>query len=185
MRQLVKIGTLKALFSLTACCIVLNVQADITTASDTGFVSEHDIDIAATPERTYQALTGEVHRWWNAEHSYSGKPENFSLDAHAGGCFCEKLDNGGSVEHMHVVFANPGMMLRMTGGLGPLQQIPVQGVMTFNLSPASSGHTLLHYSYTVSGYATQGLKDLAGPVDQVQLGQLMRLKEFVESDDGQ
>ena len=137
--------------------------------------------IAATPRQTYRALTREIRRWWDAEHSYTGKAENFSLDARAGGCFCEKLENGGSVEHMHVVFASPGKMLRMTGGLGPLQQLPVQGVMIFSLSPADSGHTMLHYSYAVSGYTEQGLSDLAGPVDRVQLGQLMRLKRFLET----
>jgi len=182
MQQLVKIRTFQFLISTSILCSFIPVHADVITISDGGFVSKHDIEIAATPEQTYQAMTSDVHRWWNAEHSYSGKAENFSLDARAGGCFCERLDNGGSVEHMHVVFANPGKMLRMTGGLGPLQQMPVMGVMTFSFSPAESGHTLLHYSYTVAGDAAQGLKDLAGPVDQVQLGQLMRLKGFIESD---
>ena len=51
----------------------------------------------------FDALTDDVGRWWNPEHSYSGVAANFSIDARAGGCFCERLKDG-SVAHMTVVF---------------------------------------------------------------------------------
>ena len=85
--------------------------------------------IQASPENVYAALTGKVGSWWNPEHTYSHDSRNLSIDARPGGCFCEKLDNGGGVEHMKVVLAWPGRMLRMTGALGPLQGSGLAGSM--------------------------------------------------------
>jgi len=86
-------------------------RAEVTAVSEHGFVSEHELDIAADPERVYQALTGGIHLWWDAAHSYSGKAENFYPEARAQGCFCEKLSSGGSVRHMQVVFADLARIL--------------------------------------------------------------------------
>lgn len=69
----------------------------------------------------YRALTEEVHAWWDAANSYSGDAANFYLEPRALGCFCEKLPGGGSIAHMQVVYVEPGAVLRMLGGLGPLQ----------------------------------------------------------------
>ncbi len=156
-----------------------SAQAEVTAVSEQGFVSEHQIDIKADPERIYRALTAEVHLWWDATHSFSGKAENFYMEARAQGCFCEKLPNGGSVRHMQVVFADPGKRLRLSGGLGPLQSMGVAGSMSFTLVAQAAG-TMLEYRYEVGGYTTGGLAELAIPVDRVQLGQLNRLKAFVE-----
>lgn len=154
-------------------------NAELTAVSGAGFVSTHALDIAARPERVFQALTDEVHLWWDAEHSYSGNAKNFYLEARAQGCFCERLEGGGSVAHMQVVFADPGKTLRMSGGLGPLQGMGVAGSMNFLLSPKDTG-TRLEYRYEVGGFTAGGLAEIAGPVDQVQLGQLDRLKAYVE-----
>lgn len=156
-----------------------SIHAEVTTVSDQGFTSEHELNIAADPDRVYAALTAEIHLWWDAAHSYSGKAENFYLEARAQGCFCEKLPSGGSVRHMQVVFARPGKLLRLSGGLGPLQAMGVAGSMSFVLIAQGEG-TRLMYRYEVGGYTAAGLTALAGPVDQVQLGQLNRLKAYVE-----
>ncbi len=154
-------------------------RAEVTAVSEHGFVSEHELDIAADPERVYQALTGGIHLWWDAAHSYSGKAENFYLEARARGCFCEKLSSGGSVRHMQVVFADPGKQLRLSGGLGPLQTMGVAGSMSFVLVAQPPG-TRLEYRYEVGGFTAGGLAALAGPVDRVQFAQLNRLKAYVE-----
>jgi len=77
------------------------------------------------------------------------------------------------------VFANPGKSLRLQGGLGPLQEMAVNGTMTFNMSAAENGTTRLTYRYIVGGYVPGGLEFIAGPVDQVQLRQLQRLQAFL------
>jgi len=82
---------------------------------------------------------------------------------------------------MQVVFADPGKQLRLSGGLGPLQAMGVAGSMSFVLIAQGEGEgTRLMYRYEVGGYTAAGLAALAGPVDQVQLGQLNRLKAYVE-----
>lgn len=164
------------LFSLIAG---VSARGDVVAVSEQGFISEHQLTLAATPETAYLALTREVGHWWDPAHSYSGNSENFSLDARAGGCFCETLPNGGSVEHMRVVFAEPGKTLRLFGGLGPLQGMGVAGAMTFVLAPKEAGQTELTYRYVVSGFNPGGWDAVAPAVDQVQLGQLKRLQAYL------
>jgi len=166
-----------ALSTLLIC--IAHAKADVTASGPRGFVSEHTLTIAAPRQRVFHALTAEVGRWWDAAHSYSGNAANFSLDATAGGCFCERW-SGGSVAHMTVVFVEPDRQLRMIGGLGPLQAMAVSGSMTFALDDDGNG-TRLHYRYAVGGWTPEGLQTMAGPVDQVQLGQLLRLQRYIET----
>jgi uncharacterized protein YndB with AHSA1/START domain len=156
-------------------------QGKVAAREAGGFVISHQLTLSGTPERVFIALTDEIAGWWDADHSYSGQAENLSLDARAGGCFCERLPNGGSVEHMRVVFASPGRLLRLVGGLGPLQGMGASGSMDFNLRAASETTTHLEFRYLVSGYAPDGLGDIADPVDTVLVNQLARLAEFLES----
>lgn len=158
---------------------VAPLQAEVTAAADGGFISRHTLTLEASPTVVWRALTDEVSRWWDPAHSYSGDAGNFSLDARAGGCFCEALAGGGSVMHLQVVFAEPDRLLRMSGGLGPLQGLGVSGAMTFELEPAPAGRTVLRYQYVVSGFLPDGLAGLAEPVDSVQLGQLERLARYL------
>lgn len=79
-----------------------------------------------------------------------------------------------------MVFADTGRMLRLKGGLGPLQSMGVAGAMSFTLSEADGG-TRLDYRYVVGGHHEGGLDMLAEPVDRVQLGQLQRLKRYLET----
>ena len=161
------------------CVLASQSLAEVTAVGEVGFVSEHGLTLASTPDRAYQALTHDIAAWWDPAHSYSGSAANFSLDPVAGGCFCERLADGGSVEHMRVVFAAPGATLRLQGGLGPLQAMGVQGVMEFRLEAAQRGTTRLEYRYSVNGFVPGGLGAMAEPVDQVQLGQLQRLAEYL------
>ena len=112
-------------------------------------------------------------------HSWSGDARNMSIDDRAGGGFTEKLKNGGSVQHLTVIFANPGKVLRMSGGLGPLQSLAVAGSMAWTLTKAENG-TTVEFSYTVGGYRPGGLASWAVPVDNVLNEQLTRFKDFVE-----
>lgn len=153
--------------------------AEVVASSAGGFVSEHVLLLQADPERVYTALTAGIARWWDPVHSYSGVGGNFTLDARAGGCFCEALPDGGSVMHMQVVYAAPGELLRLQGGLGPLQGMGVSGAMTFALETMADDRTRLTYRYVVSGYSPDGLAGLADPVDQVQRGQLERLAAYL------
>lgn len=168
------------LVALVLAVAVRPAAAEVVASGAGGFVSQHELLLLAPPERVYQALTAEVHAWWDSAHSYSGDAANFYIEDRALGCFCEKLPGGGVVAHMQVVFANPGKLLRLSGGLGPLQDIGASGTMHFALEPAEGG-TRLSYRYVVAGFSVGGMAEYAEPVDQVQLGQLMRLKRYVDA----
>lgn len=157
--------------------------AEVANVAPNGFAVKHSMTIPASPQKVYEALVGKVGSWWNPEHTFSNDSKNLSIDARAGGCFCEKLGNGGSVEHMRVVFAWPGRILRMTGGLGPLQGSGVVGSMTWQLEAAkgAAGATSLEFSYGVGGYMAGGFDKIAPAVDAVLGEQLARLKSFVET----
>lgn len=122
-------------------------SAEIVAGSDTGFTSRHTMTVAAPPAKVWELLL-RPGSWWEGSHTYSGSAANLSLDARAGGCWCEKTARGG-VEHMRVVYVAANDTLRMTGGLGPLQAMPVAGVMTITLKPAGAG-TALAIDYVVA-----------------------------------
>src|ERR1044072_9518323 len=67
--------------------------------SPNGLLVKFDLSINASAAKVYDASTGQVGSWWNPEHTYSHDAKNLSIDARPGGCFCEKLTNGGGVEH--------------------------------------------------------------------------------------
>lgn len=124
-----------------------------------------DRKLNAPPAAAYDQLV-HVENWWASSHTYSGDAANLNLEARAGGCWCENWASG-SVEHGRVLAAIPGKLLRMSGGFGPLQALPVGAVMTFTLTPADGGTaTALSVRYRVAG----PVGELGPPVTAV-LGQ--------------
>jgi hypothetical protein len=154
-------------------------QAEIVDSSAHGFTVRDTVLIAKTPLDVYNHIVSDVGKWWNPAHTWSRKASNLSIDARAQGCFCEKLENGGSVRHMEVVFASPASTLRMIGGLGPLQSMAVNGTMTWSLTKSGIG-TRLEVTYAIGGYRPGGLGIMAALVDGVVQEQMNRLKKFIE-----
>jgi uncharacterized protein YndB with AHSA1/START domain len=151
--------------------------AEVKFSSPGSFEVEAKAVVAATPAQTY-AMLGRIGEWWSKDHTYSGNAANLSLDLRAGGCFCERLKGGGSVEHMRVVYAEPGKRLRLHGGLGPLQGEAVAGTLTWSLR-AVPGGTEVTQSYVVGGYIRMGGDKLAAPVDAVLSQQLGHLQSRI------
>ncbi len=167
-----------ALFA--ACFLTAPGAADATVADSTaaGFHVHHEALFHATPDEVYAALV-KVASWWDGKHTWTGKAENLSLDPRAGGCFCEKLPNG-SVQHLTVVYADPGKKLRLSGGLGPLQSFAAAGSLTFVLKGGDDG-TRVTLDYLVGGYMPGGIGTISHPVDEVMSIQFARAKRFVET----
>jgi uncharacterized protein YndB with AHSA1/START domain len=152
--------------------------AEVKSVSQSGFEVAATAMVAAPPDRVYAAL-GEIGRWWSPSHTFSRDAANLSLELRAGGCFCERLKDGGSVQHLQVVCAAPGVGLRLRGGLGPLQMEGVDGTLSWTLKPGE-GDTNVTQSYVVGGYIRSGMEQWAPKVDRVLEEQFERLKSFVE-----
>ena len=121
--------------------LILLAAMEVENVAAAGFTSRNVVRIERSIEDVYGALTEGVGKWWNPDHTYSGDAKNMSFEATAGGCLCEQLPGGGSVEHMHVVFVEPRKTLRLSGGLGPLQEMAVNGAMTFQLEASGAVHS--------------------------------------------
>jgi hypothetical protein len=74
----------------------------------------------------------------------------------------------------------PGKMLRLGGGLGPLQSAPVNGVMTWTIKPAPGGSEIAMH-YLVDGSMAGGLDKIAGGVDEVLSAQVERLQRLIDT----
>lgn len=152
--------------------------AEVTATTETSFTVTQKVTVAAPAAKVWAKLIAPS-AWWSSAHTWSGSAANLSLDPRVGGCWCEKLPDGGGVEHMRVVFFQPNRMLRLSGTLGPLQSFPASGVMTVTLTPAADGKsTAVKVDYAVAG--APGLGQIASPVDGVLGQQVAGLKAAAE-----
>ena len=156
----------------------LGAKAEVIHQAAGGFTTKHEVETSLTPERLYRALINDVRDWWNPDHSYTGDGDNLRIDARGGGCFCEQLENG-SMEHMRIVYAENGKLLRMMGGLGPLQTIAAGGPLDWAITATDTGSKLT-VTYQVGGYLEGGLQAWAAPVDGVVGEQVQRLKQHAD-----
>jgi hypothetical protein len=187
--------------ALALCALAASVpaHAEIKAQSDAGFNVVHIAEVEATPDDLWKRLISPKD-YWSKEHSWSGSSAGFFIDAQAGGCFCELMQDketggkakpagkpAGSVEHMRVIFAQPGKVLRMQGALGPLQSEAVLGTLTVAMQPmpAKNGGkpiTKLSFSYVVGGYMRYKVSEIAPAVDKVIGEQFASLiKPFAQS----
>lgn len=164
-------------FLAAGLLVAAPAAAEVTSSSPIHFDIESRVTVAATPARAYEAI-GQIGAWWNGAHSYSGNAANMRLELWAGGCFCETLPDGGTVEHMHVVQVLPGRVIRMTGGLGPLQAEALTGTLTWSLRAVPEG-TEISSVYLVSGHVRGDTGSYAAPVDAVLREQLERLRHYL------
>ena len=154
--------------------------ATVTDASANGFTVRHEIRTSVSADALWAALSQDVARWWHPDHTYSGDARNLSLELRPLGCFCETTAGGGSVVHLTVTFVQPGETLRLTGGLGPLGLMGVDGNMTISVLKAD-GETVLQLVYVVGGYSADGLDAIAPAVDAVLSEQMQRLATFAQT----
>ncbi|HLZ84300.1 MAG TPA: SRPBCC family protein [Caulobacteraceae bacterium] len=172
-----------ALIVVVASALALwgaTARAELAAAQPYGFVVSHKLVIAAPPERVWAAL-GRIGDWWASEHAYSRDAHNLRLSLEVGGCWCEQLPGGGAARHMTVIAYQPGRILVLEGGLGPLGSPGApSGHLTFSLAPDPKG-AALSVTFEGGGLANDGLAQWAPPIDRVLGEQAARLKRYVES----
>jgi uncharacterized protein YndB with AHSA1/START domain len=176
---------LKAMLSGAAVAFALiamqcSAHGEVVDQQANGFSLQEKEQIAAPPDKVYAALIDIAH-WWSGAHSFSGDAKNMTLDARAGGCWCEALPKtGGSAQHMTVIYTDPGKLLRMHGALGLFQSSGMDGAMNIVLTP-NKGGTEVDIVYNLGGYAWGGYGSLPQSADGVLGLQLFRLKQLVET----
>jgi len=158
-----------------------HAHAEIKQAAADGFFLAYSAPLEVTTVKAYADLV-QVQKWWNGEHTFSGKAVNLSLKPEAGGCFCERW-TGGSVEHGRVIMALPGKLLRLDTALGPLQEFALKGVMSFWLREDDYGKARIELEYRVNGSSASGLDQFAPQVDDVLGAQFSRLVRFIATGD--
>lgn len=170
----------------TVLAIAAPAHAEVTAQADNGFVVQHSVTVATDPDATFAMLRTPA-KWWDKDHTWTGNAENLYMDSQAGGCFCELIPNEattesgapqrtlrGSVQHMQIVYVDPGKLLRLLGGLGPLQGEAVTGALTLTLKPVKGG-TRISMEYVVGGFMRMKTAEIAPAVDKVMTSQLSRL----------
>ncbi len=155
--------------------------AEVAYKGAASFTSSHVRTVQAAPDEVYRVMTQEISQWWDEAHSWSGDGNNLYLEARPGGCFCEKLPNGGWVEHLRIVYLSPEQEIRLQGGLGPLQTMGLQGTMTWTIAPVEGGSTV-QFTYIVHGHLAEGFDSIATAVDGVIGEQLEGLAMRLASD---
>lgn len=170
---------------VTVCVALLmpgRLPAAVADSSANGFTVRLAFNVQASPDEVYRKFVRNIGEWWEASHTFSGNPHKLSIDDKPGGCFCEKLADGGGARHMQVLYADPGKRLVLSGALGPLQTMAATGALTIEFAPADGG-TKLDVTYAVGGYLPAGMNTFAPIVDGVLSTQFSRLKNFVEHGD--
>lgn len=177
------IRTVGTLAALGAALAAGPAMAEVKDATAAGFTVENTRSVAADPQTAWKALIEDVDLWWPKDHSWWGEASTLSIDPRAGGCFCEAVDprQAGARQalHMTVTFVDPGKLLRMTGGLGPLQGMGLHGALEFRLAPEGGG-TRITLWYRAGGYTPDDLSKFAPVVDKVQALQLAGLADRLD-----
>lgn len=164
----------------TTLLAVFAAHAEVKDSSPSGFTIENTVSVPVDAKTAWRGLVDHVGDWWPSDHTWWGKAKNLSIDARAGGCFCE-IAGRRQAEHMHVVMVVPGELLRMKGALGPLQGMGLDGVLEFRLATSADGQgTDITMWFRNGGYTPDDLTKFVGVVDAVQKQQLGGLEAWLK-----
>lgn len=156
---------MRTLIAASALLIAAPAGAEVVTSADHGFELRFSTNVSAEPEAAMAAFAKPA-RWWDPGHTYSASASNLTMDLVPGGCFCERLPEGGGIEHLRVAYVDPGKRIVLTGSLGPLLYLATTGVMDVQFKPVAGGSEVT-VDYKVAGFASGGAAKIAPLVDGV------------------
>lgn len=161
------------LSALASAMLTPPASAKVTTKAPDGIAIQVKAQVPLDRDDAWARLL-DIALWWNGSHTYSGDAGNLSIDAVAGGCWCE-LWSGGEVQHGRVLAVMPRDMIRFEAPLGPLQEMGVGAALTFTLADGPSpSTTVIVADFKVTGSSLSGLDRLAGVIDGVITEQVTR-----------
>ena len=154
-------------------------RAEIRDSAPNGFTIENSQVVPVDARTAWDTLVNDVGRWWPKDHTWWGDASKLSIQPRVGGCFCE-INGQQQAWHMTVTFVDPGSTLRMTGGLGPLQGMGLDGALEWRLAKVEEG-TKITLWYRAGGYTPDDLGKFVPVVDQVQGLQLGGLADYLRA----
>lgn len=170
-------GLLILFASIAGSVLFSSAQARIVDQAANGFTVENSEWVPVEPETAWKAFANDVGKWWPADHSWWGDASKLSISEKAGGCFCE-INGAQQAWHMTVTFVDPGKLMRMTGGLGPLQGMGLNGALEWRFVKEKDG-TRITLWYRAGGYTPDDLGKFVPVIDKVQGLQLGGLAEYL------
>jgi len=172
-------SAIAAIAATVALLSAAPADAEVVARHADGFTLRFETAIETTPEDLLGSL-GDIGRWWDGAHSYSGDAANMTLAMEPGGCFCEALANGTTFEHGRVVSIDPATNVLLNAPLGPLKATATKADLGFGWASANRGWTVV-MTFVVEG---PGLGAYADPVDGVMAGAFARYVRYVEYGEG-
>lgn len=161
---------------LMLCCLPLAAKVD--TQSNQHFVVKHEFTVEKPLMSVFQKFK-QVDKWWEGDHSFSGDASNLYFDFDKARCFCEQMPNGGFVEHLQVIHVEEMKKVVFSGGLGPLQEHPVNGKLIWQFE-AQDNLVKVSVEYRVFGFVVGGMEQWPKAVDFVIGVQVKRLKAMLD-----
>ena len=155
---------LRWMMALAALLGSLQATAAIKDQAADGFTIEHSQWVPVDQATAWKAFVHDVGKWWPADHTWWGDASKLSISEQVGGCFCE-LNGAQQARHMGVAFVDPGKLMRMTGGLGPLQGMGLNGVMEWRFVAENGGTriTITGTGFPIDRDRTSTLLGFDGP----------------------
>jgi hypothetical protein len=172
---------MKAFIALIPAIWAMPAMAAVIDSGPNGFTVSVERKLGPDSPEAQQAAWSILispDRWWSSAHSWSDDASNMTLDPAVGGCWCEKLKDGGRIEHGRIFGIAPQERLLMRGSLGPLSNLAVNGILEWTVG-AKAGQTVVTLRYAVSGYGLGDATKFAKAVDGVFVEQADRLEAAV------
>ena len=116
-----------------------------------------EININATPERVWTALTSDIGQWWPADFFAGGEAgkRTYLLEAEPGGRMYEQWEGGGGVLWGNVIAVDPTVRLQVLGSLFPNWGGPSLWFATWDLAASGNG-TVVTFSESAIGKVSAG-----------------------------
>jgi hypothetical protein len=162
------------IIALFLLCVSNSSSADVIASAPDHYTLKQEATSSLSPNQVWEKLI-RPDTWWHPDHTCSGKPENLSLQAKAGGLWREDWA-GSSVIHGSVLLAIQGKQLRLNAPFGPLQELGVNVVWTITIS-AHNGGSKIVFDEIANGTKASKLETIAPAVDFVKTEAIKRLTE--------